>query len=103
MKKWNRYFSACTQLFLRIAEAGGALVLALLVVYLLLGDTAGRYVISVADNVPEFVSKVTPAAALALAVILGLLHVMRNSPATAAPEPPKAPKTSTKKRSPKKK
>ena len=80
MDKWNAYAGTLTQFFLRIAEVGGALVLALLAVYLLLGDTAGRYVVSVADNVADFISKVTQAAALALAIILGLLHLMRSSP-----------------------
>ena len=74
MERLCRHFNS---VFLRIAEVG-ALVLALLAVYLLLGDTAGRYVVSVADNVADFVGKVTPAAALALAVILGLLHLMRS-------------------------
>ena len=77
MDKWNAYAGTITQFFLRIAEVGGALVLALLAIYLLLGDTAGRYVVSVADNVADFISKVTPAAALALAIILGLLHFVR--------------------------
>ena len=80
MDKWNAYAGTLTQFFLRIAEVGGALVLALLAVYLLLGDTAGRYVVSVTDNVADFISKVTPAAALALAIILGLLHLMRSAP-----------------------
>ena len=40
MDKWNAYAGTLTQFFLRIAEVGGALVLALLAVYLLLGDTA---------------------------------------------------------------
>ena len=60
MDKWNAYAGTLTQFFLRIAEVGGALVLALLAVYLLLGDTAGRYVVSVTDNVADFISKVTP-------------------------------------------
>ena len=77
MEKLNAYAGTLTQIFLRIAEVGGALVLALLAVYLLLGDTAGRYVVSVASNVADFTRKVTPAAALALAIILGLLHLMR--------------------------
>ncbi len=77
MDKVNAYASTLTRLFLRIAEVAGALVLALLTIYLLLGDTAGPYIVSVADNVADFISKVTPAAALALAIILGLLHLMR--------------------------
>ena len=77
MDKVDAYAGILTRLFLRIAETGGALVLALLTVYLLLGDAAGAYVVSVADTVADFISKVTPAAALALAIILALLHVMR--------------------------
>lgn len=89
MDKLNAYSGTLTQLFLRIAELGGALVLALLAIYLLLGDTAGTYVVSVANNVAVFVSRVTPAAALALAIILGLLHLMRKT----SGNEPKAPTT----------
>lgn len=80
MEKFNAFSSILMQLFLRIAEVGGALVLALLALYLLLGDRAGAYVVSVADNVADFISKVTPAAALALAIILGLLYLIRTLP-----------------------
>lgn len=80
MDKWNAYAGTLTQFVLRIAEVGGALVLALLAVYLLLGDTAGRNVVSVADNVADFIRKATPAAALALVIFLGLLHLMRSAP-----------------------
>lgn len=87
MNKLNALAGTLTQLFLRIAELGGALVLALLAIYLLLGDTAGPYVVSVANNVADFVSRVTPAAALALAIILGLLHIIRKT----GDDEPKAP------------
>jgi hypothetical protein len=60
MDKLNAYSGNLTQLFLRIAELGGALVLALLAIYLLLGDTAGPYVVSVANNVADFIARVTP-------------------------------------------
>ena len=92
MDKLNAYSGNLTQLFLRIAELGGALVLALLAIYLLLGDTAGPYVVSVANNVADFIARVTPAAALALAIILGLLHLIRKSGGD-EPQGPKAPAT----------
>jgi hypothetical protein len=63
--------------FLRIAEVGGALVLAILTVYLLLGNSAGAYAASVAATVADFVAKVTPAAVLGLAVILALTYLLR--------------------------
>ena len=90
MDKLNAYSGNLTQLFLRIAELGGALVLALLAIYLLLGDTTGPYVVSVANNVADFIARVTPAAALALAIILGLLHLIRKSGGD-EPQGPKAP------------
>lgn len=65
--------------FLRIAETGGALVLAILVIYLLLGEAAGPYVVSVANTVATFIAAVTPAATLALAIILALGHLTRKS------------------------
>lgn len=64
-------------IFLRVAETGGALVLAILVVYLLLGEAAGPYVASVAKTVASFIADVTPAAALALAVILALAYLLQ--------------------------
>lgn len=66
-------------IFLRIAETGGALVLAILVIYLLLGEAAGPYVVSVANTVAIFIAAVTPAAALALAIILALGYLIRKS------------------------
>lgn len=66
-------------IFLRVAETGGALVLAILVVYLLLGEAAGPYVVSVANTVAGFIAQVTPAAALALAIILALGYLLRRS------------------------
>lgn len=77
METFETYATALRNFFLRIAETGGALVLAILVVYLLLGDAAGVYVVSVATTTAAFIAAVTPAAALALALILALGYMLR--------------------------
>lgn len=77
MENFETYAVALRNFFLRIAETGGALVLAILIVYLLLGDTAGAYVASVANTTAAFIARITPAAALALAVILTLGYLIR--------------------------
>ena len=77
MESFEAYANLVRNFFLRIAETGGALVLAILIVHLLLGDTTGPYVSSVAATTAAFINAVTPAAALALAVILTLGYLMR--------------------------
>ncbi len=77
MQKFSDYAIALRNLFLRIAETGGALVLAILIVYLLLGNSAGPYVVSVANTAANFIAAITPAAALALAIILALIYLVR--------------------------
>ena len=77
METFETYAILLRNFFLRIAESGGALVLAILIVYLLLGDAARPYVSSVAATTAAFIAAVTPAAALARAVILALGYLLR--------------------------
>lgn len=79
MEIFETYATLLRNFFLRIAETGGALVLAILIIYLLLGDAAGSYVTSVAVTTAAFIAAVTPAAALALAVILALGYLLRRN------------------------
>lgn len=77
METFETYAILLRNFFLRIAETGGALVLAILIIHLLLGNAAGPYVTSVATTTAAFIAAVTPAAALALAVILALGYLLR--------------------------
>ncbi|MDG2496273.1 MAG: hypothetical protein P8N62_07125 [Alphaproteobacteria bacterium] len=77
MEKFSNVLMKLRDFFLRIAETGGALVLATLTVYLLLGNSAGSFAISVAETVANFTAKVTPAAVLGLAVILAMSYLLR--------------------------
>ena len=79
MESFEAHAKLLRNLFLRIAETGGALVLAILVIYLLLGEAAGPYGVSVANTVAAFTAAVTPTAALALAIILALAYLLRKN------------------------
>ena len=58
-----------------------------IVASLLVGPSNMAFLGDVANNVADFVSRVRPAAALALAIILGLLHIIRKT----GDDEPKAP------------
>ena len=77
METFETYAILLRNFFLRIAETGGALVLAILIIHLLLGNAAGPYVTSVATTTAAFIAAHTLAAALALAIILALGYLLR--------------------------
>jgi hypothetical protein len=57
-------------LFLKIAETGLALVGVIALVYILLGEDSGSFVISVITNLSLLISALTPTALLALTLAL---------------------------------
>ena len=64
-------------LFLRAIEAGLALIGVIVIVYLLLGEGSGPYVISVITNLSLFISAVSSEAILGLAILAGLFFFIR--------------------------
>jgi hypothetical protein len=79
MEQFKEYAARLQALLLRFSELGAVFVFAVIIVYLLLGDAAGPYVVSVVDNVANFVKMVTPAAFVAVAVILALIAYIRKT------------------------
>ncbi len=57
-------------------ELGFAAVLALMLIYLLLGQNSGAYVISVADNVTKFAGAVPTPSLIGLAIVLALVYLI---------------------------
>ncbi len=55
----------------------GLVLVVLILVYLLLGEESGEYVISVITNISLFVSAVTPQAIVGAAIVLGLVSYLR--------------------------
>ena len=56
----------------------GLVLVVLILVYLLLGEESGEYVISVITNISLFVSAVTPQAIVGAAIVLGLVSYLRS-------------------------
>lgn len=67
-----------TDLFLRIAEAGFALVAIIVLTYILLGEASGPFVISVIANIVLLIGVITPEALVGIALILGLVYLIKN-------------------------
>ena len=62
---------------LKVAETGLVLVGFIVIVYLLLGEDAGPYVISVITNISLFMSAVSSEAILGVAIIGALIFFLR--------------------------
>ena len=57
-------------------ELAFAAVLALMLIYLLLGQSSGAYVTSVADNVTKFAAAVPTPSLIGLAIVLALIWLI---------------------------
>ena len=57
-------------------ELAFAAVLALMLIYLLLGQNSGAYVMSVADNVTKFAAAVPTPSLIGLAIVLALIWLI---------------------------
>ncbi len=63
--------------FLReFVEIGFLVLLALILVYLILGQSSGEFVVSVADNVAKFVAAVTAPGLIGIAIIITLVYLI---------------------------
>jgi len=52
-------------------------VLAIILIYLILGESSGVFVLSVIDNITNFASEIPPASLVGISVILVLIFVIR--------------------------
>ena len=57
-------------------ELGFLAVLAIVLIYLLLGENSGVYVLSVAANVTKFAGEVPTASLLGIGVILAIIYLL---------------------------
>jgi len=64
-------------LFYQVTETGFALVAFIVLVYLLLGEDSGAYVISVIANLTLLIGAITPEALIGIAVAAALLYLVR--------------------------
>jgi len=77
MDKTLAFFAKLTRLFLSAAEVSLSLVAFILVVYLLLGEASGRYVIAVVANVSLLVDAISAQAIVGVALAFAIVGVFR--------------------------
>jgi len=69
LEKAKRYLWA-------FVELGFASVLAIMLIYLILGENSGTFVLSVADNVTKFANAVPTPSLIGLALLLALIYLI---------------------------
>ena len=73
MDNLSRRLAALQKIMISVTKTGFSLVGLIILVYLLLGEDSGPYVVSVITNISVFVSAVTSQALIAFVVVAGLL------------------------------
>ena len=77
MKHLDSYLVKLRSWLLRASELMGLVLVFLVLVYLLLGEASGDYVVSVVTNVSLLVSAVTPQAIIGVALIAAVVAYLR--------------------------
>ena len=77
MKQLDSFLIKLRSWLLRAAELMALLLVVLVLVYLLLGEASGDYVVSVVTNVSLLISVVTPQAIIGLALIAAVVAYLR--------------------------
>ena len=77
MKHLDSYLTQLRSWLLRASELMGLVLVVLVLVYLLLGEASGDYVVSVVTNVSLLVSAVTPQAIIGVALIAAVVAYLR--------------------------
>ena len=71
LEKAKRYLWA-------FVELGFASILAIMLLYLILGQNSGVFVLAVADNVMKFANAVPTPSLVGMALILGIVYLIMN-------------------------
>ena len=74
MDNLSRRLAALQNIIISVTKTGLSLVGLIILVYLLLGEDSGPYVVSVITNISLFVSAVTSQALIAFVIVAGLLY-----------------------------
>ena len=77
MKHLDSYLVKLRSWLLRAAELMSLVLVVLILVYLLLGQASGDYVVSVMTNVSLLISAVTPQAIIGVALIAAVVAYLR--------------------------
>lgn len=73
-----KHVATAKRVLWELVELGFASILVVMLLYLLMGQNSGVFVLSVADNVTKFASAVPTPSLIGLAIVLGLIYVIMN-------------------------
>jgi hypothetical protein len=78
MRKFMANIAFAKELLWEFVELGFVGILAIMLIYLILGQGSGGFVLSVADNVARFASSVPTPSLVGLALVLGVIYLLMN-------------------------
>jgi hypothetical protein len=78
MRKFMANMAMAKQILWECVEVGFVGILAIMLLYLILGQSSGVFVLSVADNVTKFASAVPTPSLVGLALVLGVIYLIMN-------------------------
>jgi hypothetical protein len=73
-----KHVATAKRVLWELVELGFASILVIMLLYLLMGQNSGVFVLSVADNVTKFAAAVPTPSLIGLAIVLGLIYVIMN-------------------------
>ncbi|MEP7030739.1 MAG: hypothetical protein ABI830_07385 [Pseudolabrys sp.] len=71
-----KYTANAKKILWEIVELGFASILVIMLLYLMMGQNSGGFVLSVADNVTKFAAAVPTPSLIGLAIVLGVIYVI---------------------------
>ena len=74
----RKFMANAKQILWEFVELGFVGILAIMLIYLILGQGSGVFVLSVADNVTKFASAVPTPSLIGLALVLGVIYLIMN-------------------------
>jgi len=74
----RKFMADAKQLLWECVELGFVTILAIMLIYLILGQGSGNFVTSVADNVTKFASGVPTQSLIGLALVLAVVYLLMN-------------------------
>ena len=78
MENFDKITMSARTVLIRCCEILALLVGLIVLVYLLLGEASGVYVIGVVTNVSLFVSAITPQSLIGIALVIGIYLIWQN-------------------------
>jgi len=72
----RKFMANATNLLWEFVELGFVTILAIMLIYLILGQGSGIFVQSVADNVTKFANGVPTPSLIGLALVLGVIYLI---------------------------